>query len=125
MLLVPSFLILFCVITVTVLGEHGVTTVINNFTAMRSSDFRHLVKSANYKTEGDCLLGCYALMTEEVCTSETSVSFYQTTRRNIPEDRNLLIVVPCISLHSHTIKKIRKHLYLSLKELTDTKYIFA
>jgi hypothetical protein len=30
-----------------------------------------------------------ALMTEAVGTSETSVNFYQTTRRNIPEDSRL------------------------------------
>jgi hypothetical protein len=28
----------------------------------------------------------YSLMMEAVSTSETSVNFYQTTRRNIPED---------------------------------------
>jgi hypothetical protein len=30
-----------------------------------------------------------APMMESVSTSETSVNFYQTTRRNIPEDRHL------------------------------------
>jgi hypothetical protein len=30
-----------------------------------------------------------ALMMEAVSTSETSVNFYQTTRRNIPEDSHL------------------------------------
>jgi hypothetical protein len=30
-----------------------------------------------------------ALMLEAVTSSETSVSIYQTTRRNIPEDRRL------------------------------------
>jgi hypothetical protein len=30
-----------------------------------------------------------ALMMEEVNTSETSVKFYQTTRRNIPEEIHL------------------------------------
>jgi hypothetical protein len=32
-----------------------------------------------------------ALMMEAVSTSETSVSYYQTTRRNIPEDNHLHI----------------------------------
>jgi hypothetical protein len=32
-----------------------------------------------------------ALMMEAVSTSETSVSIYQTTRRNIPEDIFVLI----------------------------------
>jgi hypothetical protein len=37
-----------------------------------------------------------ALMMEAVNTSETSVNFYQTTRRNIPEDSHLCFtyVVP-------------------------------
>jgi hypothetical protein len=30
-----------------------------------------------------------ALMMEAECTSETSVNFYQTTRRNNPEDSHL------------------------------------
>jgi hypothetical protein len=30
-----------------------------------------------------------AVMMEAVSTSETSVNFYQTTRRNIPEDSHL------------------------------------
>jgi hypothetical protein len=30
-----------------------------------------------------------ALMMEAASTSETSVNFYQTTRRNIPEDSHL------------------------------------
>jgi hypothetical protein len=30
-----------------------------------------------------------ALMMDAVSTSETSINFYQTTRRNIPEDRYL------------------------------------
>jgi hypothetical protein len=40
------------------------------------------------KYEGACLLGCRAIIRamEAVSTSETSVSFYQTTLRNIPED---------------------------------------
>jgi hypothetical protein len=32
-----------------------------------------------------------ALMMEAVSTSETSVNFYQTTRRNIPEDSHIHI----------------------------------
>jgi hypothetical protein len=32
-----------------------------------------------------------ALMMEEVSTSEASINFYQTTRRNIPEDSHLHI----------------------------------
>jgi hypothetical protein len=40
--------------------------------------------------EDHCLLECcavsIALMMETVSTSETSVKFYQITRRNIPED---------------------------------------
>jgi hypothetical protein len=34
-------------------------------------------------------LAIIALMTEAVSISETSVNFYQTTRRNIPEDIHL------------------------------------
>jgi hypothetical protein len=34
-----------------------------------------------------------ALMMEEVSTSETSVNFYETTRRNIPEGCRLLAAV--------------------------------
>jgi hypothetical protein len=33
-----------------------------------------------------------ALMMEAASTSETSVNFYQTTRRNIPEDSHLHII---------------------------------
>jgi hypothetical protein len=38
-----------------------------------------------------CLSAIITPMMEAVCSSETSVSIYQTTRCNIPEDRNLLI----------------------------------
>jgi hypothetical protein len=38
-----------------------------------------------------------ALMIEAVSTSETSVNFYQTTRRNIPEDSNLQLLYDLIS----------------------------
>jgi hypothetical protein len=34
-----------------------------------------------------------ALTIEAVSTSETSANFYQTTRRNIPEDRHLDILI--------------------------------
>jgi hypothetical protein len=34
----------------------------------------------------------FALMIEAVSTSETSVNFYQTTRRNTPEDSHLYIL---------------------------------
>jgi hypothetical protein len=34
-----------------------------------------------------------ALMTEEANTSETSVNLYQTTQRNIPDDRHLFCPV--------------------------------
>jgi hypothetical protein len=34
-----------------------------------------------------------ALMMDEVSTTETSVNFYQTTRRNIPEDIFILAAV--------------------------------
>jgi hypothetical protein len=37
------------------------------------------------------LVGRIALMMEAASTSETSVNFYQTTRRNIPEDSHLQI----------------------------------
>jgi hypothetical protein len=45
--------------------------------------------------EDDCLLGCCAIITaitlimEAASTSETSVNFYQTVWRNIPEDSHL------------------------------------
>jgi hypothetical protein len=35
------------------------------------------------------IIRAIALMTEAVCTSETSLNFYQTTRHNIPEDSHL------------------------------------
>jgi hypothetical protein len=45
-----------------------------------------------------------ALMMEAVSTSETTVNFYQTTRRNIPEDSHLRLVTCLFSwlvkLHS-------------------------
>jgi hypothetical protein len=45
------------------------------------------------KFEDDCFLGCVGksdhLMKEAVKKSETSVNFYEATRRNIPEDIHL------------------------------------
>jgi hypothetical protein len=48
------------------------------------------------KCEHDCLLGCsvarvllIALMMEAASASETSVNFYQTTRRNNPGESHL------------------------------------
>jgi hypothetical protein len=35
-----------------------------------------------------------ALMMEAIRTSETSVNFYQTARRNIPEDSHLEPLIP-------------------------------
>jgi hypothetical protein len=40
------------------------------------------------------------LMMEAASTSETSVNFYQTTRRNIPEDSHL---------HTHRRENIKSH----------------
>jgi hypothetical protein len=50
---------------------------------MTLSDYRgkHIFK--------DDLSSVFALMMEAASTSETSVSFYETTRRNIPEDSHL------------------------------------
>jgi hypothetical protein len=36
--------------------------------------------------EDDGLLGCYALIMEVVSTTEMSVNFYDTTRRNLLQD---------------------------------------
>jgi hypothetical protein len=48
----------------------------------------HFIK--NITCEDDCLLGILiALMMEAASTSEMPVNFYQTTRRNIPEDIHL------------------------------------
>jgi hypothetical protein len=38
-----------------------------------------------------CILWAMALVMEAVSTSETSVNFYETTRRNIPKDSHLHI----------------------------------
>jgi hypothetical protein len=55
-----------------------------------------ILGSHSGKYEDVCLLDCcavvvwlIALMMEAVSTSETSVNFYQTTRRNNPEDSHL------------------------------------
>jgi hypothetical protein len=40
-----------------------------------------------------CSLAMIALMMEAASTSETSVNFYQTTRRNIPEDNHLHLLI--------------------------------
>jgi hypothetical protein len=59
----------------------------------------------NIIVEDDCLLlFIIALMTEAVSTSETSVNFYQSTRRNIPKDR-----------HFHTCRRenLKSHLISS------------
>jgi hypothetical protein len=42
----------------------------------------------NWPTFQRCLPSAIALMMEGVTTSETSVNFYETIRRNIPEDSN-------------------------------------
>jgi hypothetical protein len=45
-----------------------------------------------WKWQPSGMLGGHALITlmmEAVCTSETSVNFYETTRRNIPQDCHL------------------------------------
>jgi hypothetical protein len=39
----------------------------------------------------DCAIRGIALMMEAVSTSEMSVNFYETTRRNIPEDNRAMI----------------------------------
>jgi hypothetical protein len=59
------------------------------------ASFGEISGSHSGEYEDDCFLGyCavydrLALMMEEVNTSETIFSFYQTTRRNIPEDCHL------------------------------------
>jgi hypothetical protein len=58
-------------------------------------------------TEDDCLLGCCPewgiLMVETVRTSETSVNFYQSTRRTISEDSHLYVY---ITSHVHKIEDV-------------------
>jgi hypothetical protein len=43
-----------------------------------------------YEDDAASIIMVIALMMEEASTSETSVNFYQTTRRNNPEDSHLL-----------------------------------
>jgi hypothetical protein len=47
------------------------------------------------------------LMMEAASTSETSVNFYQTTQRSIPEDSHL---------HAHSRQKLKSHLILLFVE---------
>jgi hypothetical protein len=47
---------------------------------------REISGSYGGEYEDECLLECCVLMMEAASTSETSVNFYQTTQRNIPED---------------------------------------
>jgi hypothetical protein len=60
-----------------------------------------------------CLLlplsGLIALMMEAVSTSETSVSFYQTTRRNIAEDSHL---------HTHRRENLKFEQGILLRSIT-------
>jgi hypothetical protein len=58
----------------------------------------------NYSSE---LIKCvdFSLAMEEANTSETSVNFYQTTRRNIPADNNLH-TCRRENLKSHIFKKL-------------------
>jgi hypothetical protein len=54
-----------------------------------------------------------ALMMEAASTSETSVNFYQTTRRNNPEDSHLH-THRRENLKSHMFTPIGAHFYLSV-----------
>jgi hypothetical protein len=49
-------------------------------------------------------------MTEPVNTSETSINFYQTTWRNIPEDSHL---------HIHRRENLKSHLENLIRELNS------
>jgi hypothetical protein len=51
-----------------------------------------------------------ALMMEAVSTSEMSVSFYQTTRRNIPEDSHV---------HTRRRENLKSHRYVCMAEHTE------
>jgi hypothetical protein len=42
-----------------------------------------------------CLVYSSILMMEATCSSETSVDFQWTTRRNIPEDRKISLGIYC------------------------------
>jgi hypothetical protein len=50
----------------------------------------------------DRRFGAIALMIETVYTSETSVKFYQTSRRNIPEDSHL---------HTRRRENLKSHIF--------------
>jgi hypothetical protein len=56
-----------------------------------------------------------ALMMEEASTSETWVNFYQTTRRNNPEDSHLQ-TRRCENLKSHDDFLVSKHVFLTKSE---------
>jgi hypothetical protein len=59
--------------------------------------------------------GTIVLMMEAVSTYETSVNFYQTTRRNIPEDSHL---------HTRRRENLKSHLRIPLKqEITSFRVI--
>jgi hypothetical protein len=72
--------------------------------------------------EDDCILGCcavqprgilIALMMEAASTSETSANFYQTTRRNIPEDSYL---------HTRRRENLKSHLGLLRSSLDPPQF---
>jgi hypothetical protein len=67
--------------------ELHLTEMDQNWTHLTSSVY--ISGSHGSEHEEDCLLGCCALMMEAENTSETSVNFYQTTRRSIPDDSHL------------------------------------
>jgi hypothetical protein len=64
-----------------------------------------------------------ALMMKAAGTSETSVNFYQTTQRNIPEDSHLLhhFLVSCTSCKEH--KKMSLIITLEILNLSDKQNI--
>jgi hypothetical protein len=60
-------------------------------TCLLNSSWFHLPNNNGWRARIMKLLFAMALMMVTVSTSETSVNFYQTTRRNIPEDSHLHI----------------------------------
>jgi hypothetical protein len=74
--------------------------------------------------EGRCIS---ALMMEAASTSETSINFYQTTRRNIPEDSHLQTSQPFeVRLASKQYLKIQyptsekiQHVSITKEQLID------
>jgi hypothetical protein len=58
------------------------------------------------------------LMMESVSTSETSVNFYQTTRRNIPKDSHL-------KTRPHENLKSQKTIIVYSKNKAKPKYVFG